>query len=136
VRAFAMLATYRRNQALLLEAPTASENGPPQLETARATIARVLGDGRDMLNELEAKALLRAYGIPVVATLEVEAVAGCRGARRDAARLSGRAQDRLARHQPQVRRRRRRLDLRDEASVRLAADQMLAAVHAARPERG
>jgi len=134
VRAFAMLATYRRNQALLLEAPTASENGPPQLETARATIARVLGDGRDMLNELEAKALLRAYGIPVVATLEVEASPAA--AARAATQLGYPAVLKIV--SPDISHKSDvggvALDLRDEASVRLAADQMLAAVHAARPE--
>jgi acetyltransferase len=68
VRAFAMLATYRRNQALLLEAPTASENGPPGIAAARAVIDAVLAAGRDMLDEFEAKALLKAYGIPTVPT--------------------------------------------------------------------
>ncbi len=38
VRAFGMLATYRANQALLLEAPTASENGPADVATARVHI--------------------------------------------------------------------------------------------------
>ena len=72
VRAFAMLATYRRNQALLLEAPTASENGPPQLAAARAGIEAALADGREMLNELEAKSVLKAYGIPVVETVAAQ----------------------------------------------------------------
>jgi acetyltransferase len=71
VRAFALLGTYRRNQALLLEAPTASENGPPDLAAARAIVEQVLAEGRDMLDELEAKAVLRAYGIPVVPTQAV-----------------------------------------------------------------
>jgi acetyltransferase len=71
VRAFAMLRTYRRNQALLLEAPTASENGAPDVATARDTIAAVLASGRDMLDELEAKTVLKAYGIPVVETVAV-----------------------------------------------------------------
>ncbi|MCY7372016.1 MAG: GNAT family N-acetyltransferase [Polaromonas sp.] len=71
VRAFAMLGTYRRNQALLLEAPKASENGAPDVTAARAIVAAVLAGGRDMLDELEAKALLKAYGIPVVETVAV-----------------------------------------------------------------
>jgi acetyltransferase len=73
VRAFAMLSTYRRNQALLLEAPTASENGPPDIAAARATVAAALASGRELLDEFEAKALLQAYGIPTVRTLAVEA---------------------------------------------------------------
>ena len=75
VHAFSMLATYRRNQTLLLEAPNASENVAPDLAAARALIDAVLADGRDMLDEFEAKALLRAYGIPTVATLAVEPTA-------------------------------------------------------------
>ena len=71
VRAFAMLSTYRRNQAMLLEAPTASENGPPDIAAARATIDAALAAGREMLDEFESKALLKAYGIPTVSTLTV-----------------------------------------------------------------
>ncbi len=69
VRAFAMLGTYRRNQALLLEAPTASEYAAPDLAAARAPIEAALASGRDMLDELEAKTVLKAYGIPVVPTV-------------------------------------------------------------------
>ena len=75
VRAFGMLATYRRNQALLLEAPTASENGQADVAKARSIIDGVLAAGRDMLDELEAKAVLGAYGIPVVPTVAVEPAA-------------------------------------------------------------
>ncbi len=71
VRAFAMLATYRRNQALLLEAPTASESTVPDVAAARTIIAAALAEGREMLGELEAKSVLKAYGIAVVATVAV-----------------------------------------------------------------
>lgn len=71
VRAFAMLATYRANQNLLLQVPTVSENGSPDLAAARAIIEKELAEGRDMLDELEAKAMLTAYGIPVVRTVAV-----------------------------------------------------------------
>jgi acetyltransferase len=73
VRAFGMLRTYRHNQAMLLETPTASETAPPDTARAQAVIARALAEGRDMLNEHEAKALLEAYGIPVVRTVAVPA---------------------------------------------------------------
>ena len=75
VHAFGMLRTYRRNQALLTEAPTASENSPPDRETARKLVATALAEGREMLDEAQAKALLRAYGIPVVPTVPVGASA-------------------------------------------------------------
>ena len=73
VRAFAMLATYRRNQALLLEAPAASESTPPDIGAARRVVDAALADGRELLGEAEAKAVLKAYGIPVVETVAVAA---------------------------------------------------------------
>ncbi len=75
VRAFAMLVTYRRNQAQLIEAAPArpADAVEPDLKTVRALVQQVLGSGRDMLDEVEAKAVLAAYGIPVVATTRVEA---------------------------------------------------------------
>ena len=72
VRAFAMLGTYRRNQALLIEVPTASESGAPDVAAARAVIDRALAAGREMLDESEAKDLLRAYRIPTVRTIAVD----------------------------------------------------------------
>jgi len=134
IRAFAMLQRYRSNQALLLEAPTASENGVPDLASARATIQAALADGRDWLHELEAKTVLKAYGIPIVATQAVgasadEAVAAARqigfpvalkilspdiGHKSDAGGV--------------------RLNLRDEAELRAAVDTMLAQVRAALPQ--
>jgi acetyltransferase len=68
VRAFEMIATYGRNQALLLEAPTAGEAPAPDVAAARAIVAKALAQHRDRLDEVEAKALLAAYGVPVVAT--------------------------------------------------------------------
>ena len=38
----------------------------PDVAAARAMHRGALADGRDMLDELEAKAVLKAYGIPVV----------------------------------------------------------------------
>ncbi|MDO9284549.1 MAG: bifunctional acetate--CoA ligase family protein/GNAT family N-acetyltransferase [Aquabacterium sp.] len=74
VHAFAMLVAYRRNQAQLLETPAALVADPrtPERAPARAEVAtlvrRVLAEGRTMLSEPEAKAVLAAYGIPVAAT--------------------------------------------------------------------
>lgn len=72
VRAFAMGVTYRRNQAQLLEAPPASAPGAP-MDTAavRALVQQVLAEGREMLSEVEAKTVLAAYRVPVVATQRV-----------------------------------------------------------------
>jgi acetyltransferase len=71
VQAFAMLATYRRNQALLTEAPTATETAAPDAEAARGRVHAVLAQGREWLDEAEAKAVLAAYRIPVVPTVAV-----------------------------------------------------------------
>ncbi|MEO8281149.1 MAG: GNAT family N-acetyltransferase, partial [Ideonella sp.] len=134
VRAFALLATYRHNQTLMLEAPTASENGPPDLPTAQKIIAKVLAQGREMLDELEAKAVLKAYGIPVVESLE------CAG---NAAAASSAAQQIgypvvLKILSPDISHKSDvggvALNLRDEQALQAAVHQMLERVTAARPE--
>ena len=79
VRAFAMLVTYRRNQAQLMETPAdlpstvGSGSGGHSADTAAVLtlIQHVLAEGRDMLTEPQAKAVLSAYGIAVVATRSV-----------------------------------------------------------------
>jgi acetyltransferase len=69
VDAIAMLATWRRNQAQLMEAPPADAGvARPDLTAARAVIAQALAENREMLSEPEAKALLAAAGVPVAAT--------------------------------------------------------------------
>lgn len=69
VNACSMLATYRRNQEQLMQAPPArTARAEPDLARVREIIAGVLDGGREMLTEPEAKALLHAAGIPVAAT--------------------------------------------------------------------
>ena len=134
IRAFAMLQRYRSNQALLLEAPTACENGTPDIATARATIQAALADGRDLLDELEAKTVLKAYGIPIVPTQAVGASADEAAA---AARKIG-FPVALKILSPDISHKSDaggvRLNLRDEAELREAAGSMLASVHAALPQ--
>ena len=133
VRAFAMLATYRRNQALLLEAPTASENGPPEIAAARATIDAVLASGRDMLDEFEAKALLKAYGIPTVATVAVGASPSeaTRAAREIGYPVALKILSPDISHKSDVGG--VCLNLRDDGELERAASEMLARVRAAQP---
>ena len=78
VRALAMRMNYRRNQALLMEAPApeaphAAADADPVVaaEAIARVVAGALAEGRDMLTEPEAKAVLAAAGVPVVATSEV-----------------------------------------------------------------
>jgi len=92
VRAFAMLATYRRNQFELMQTPPLRRVGvgqeatglaptqataEPELKVAApssigALIDSALREGREMLTEPEAKTLLAAAGVPVVATTIVK----------------------------------------------------------------
>ena len=134
VRAFAMLATYRRNQALLLEAPAASGNAPPKVAEARSMIARAVAQGRSLLGEGEAKSLLVAYGIPVAKTLSVALSADAAAA---AARELGFPVV-LKILSPDISHKSDvggvQLDLDDEASLRAAVDAMLARVRRASPE--
>jgi len=133
VRAFAMLATYRRNQALLLEAPSASGNAPPDIALARATIESALAAGREMFDEAEAKALLQAYGIPTVETRTVRAEAAA--AVEAAAELGYPVALKIL--SPDISHKSDvggvALGLRGADELRLAADTMLARVRAARP---
>ena len=81
VRAFMQLVSYRRNQDLLLETPAGDADlPPPDRESARAIIATVLAEGRTMLTEPEAKAVLVAYAIPTVVTRTAADPAGARRA--------------------------------------------------------
>jgi acetyltransferase len=134
VHAFAMLATYRRNQALLMEAPTASENPPPRLGDARAIVDAVLAEGRSMLGEDEAKQVLKAYGIPIVETRAVAASAAA--AARAAAEIGYPVALKIL--SPDISHKSDaggvRLDLGDEPALRDAAARMLADVARALPD--
>jgi acetyltransferase len=69
VRAFSFLRTYRLNQEALLQTPPAhSAARPVDLPRMRQIVSDVLASGRELLTEPEAKALLDAAGLPVVAT--------------------------------------------------------------------
>ena len=69
VGAFQHVVLYHQSQALLLEAPAVPpEPGRPDIQMARATVARALAGHRQTLTEPESKSILAAYGIPVVET--------------------------------------------------------------------
>lgn len=77
VSAFSMLVRYRRNQAQLLEAPAAAAAPlAPDTAAVRALVEQALAQRHEILSEPQAKAVLRAYRIPAVATRVVEAVPG------------------------------------------------------------
>ncbi|MCG5237750.1 bifunctional acetate--CoA ligase family protein/GNAT family N-acetyltransferase [Xanthobacter oligotrophicus] len=68
VRAFGHLVSYQRNQTQLMETPPARTFEDPDRAKARELVEKVLGEGRSALTEVEAKAVLSAYDIPVVET--------------------------------------------------------------------
>ena len=134
VQACAMLATYRRNQAMLREAPSSSATGAPDKASARNIVAAALAAGRETLDEVESKRLLVAYGIPTVRTKRVKATAD------DAVAA---AQDigypvALKILSPDLSHKSDAggvfLDIADEAALRAATHQMLACVGALRPD--
>ena len=80
--AFQQVLNYRRNQELLMQAPpSAPADFAPNIDKAREVVQAALASGRNMLTEVEAKAVLAAYAIPIVETRvartpeEAEAVA-------------------------------------------------------------
>jgi acetyltransferase len=69
VEAFLQVKRYHEIQALLMETPRSLPEGMrPDVRAVRALIATALAEGRSVLTEPESKALLTAYGIPVVET--------------------------------------------------------------------
>ena len=76
VEAFSYLAQHHRNQqmALVTPGPLADSNAP-DIQGARLIIAGVLSEGRTALSDIESKAVLRAFHIPVNTTLEANSAA-------------------------------------------------------------
>ncbi|MDT8449076.1 MAG: bifunctional acetate--CoA ligase family protein/GNAT family N-acetyltransferase [Wenzhouxiangellaceae bacterium] len=69
VEAFGYMAAYRRNQRLLLQVPgPLTDHAPADLDSARSIVGDALAGGRDLLNAMEAKALLQAFRIPATRT--------------------------------------------------------------------
>jgi acetyltransferase len=69
VEAFSYLSAYHRNQQLLLQTPASlGRVDQPDVEGARMIIESVLAERRKVLTEMESKALLGAFRIPVVST--------------------------------------------------------------------
>ena len=70
VQMFGHISAYYRNQQLLMQAPAAiADHAAPRLESARLVIETALAEGRRALNEMESKALLAAFRIPIAQTV-------------------------------------------------------------------
>ena len=135
-RAFMHLVAYKRNQQLLMETPpSASEEYEPDTETAHQLMNQVLAEGREWLTEPEAKAVLAAYGIPVVETVRV---GGPRMAAKAADRFGGPVALKIL--SPDITHKSDiggvRLNLTGGEAVQAAAEEMLAAVSLAAPDAG
>ncbi|CAG0997416.1 Peptidyl-lysine N-acetyltransferase Pat [Methylophilaceae bacterium] len=72
VEVFSFLSAYYQNQKLLMQVPgPLSHHSKPDVESARMIIEGTLQDRRKILNEMESKALLSAFHIPVAQTVVV-----------------------------------------------------------------
>jgi len=68
-RAFMHLVHHRAAQSALIETPPSlPEEFSPDIAAARVPIEAALAENREWLSEVEAKALLAAYDVPIVAT--------------------------------------------------------------------
>lgn len=70
VDAFSTVATFHQNQLLLQQTPRSlSDMDPADVAGARAIVADAIAQGREVLTEIESKALLGAFRIPVTRTV-------------------------------------------------------------------
>jgi acetyltransferase len=75
VGAFGNIATFYQNQQLLQQTPPPLSNlAKPDVEGARMLIESVLAERRKVLTEMESKALLAAFHIPVTKTILARSV--------------------------------------------------------------
>lgn len=71
VEAFFYLASYYRNQQLLMQVPTPlGRHSEPDIDGAGLIIENALQDGRKILTTAESKAVLHAFSIPVTQSIE------------------------------------------------------------------
>ena len=134
VRGFMDLVTWRRNRVALMETPPSQpEAFAIDTAAARAVIASVRAQGRDVLSEAEAKEVLDACAIPVVETIAARSAEEAVGAAvRIGAPVALKIQSPDIVHKSDVGG--VMLDLRDEDQVFRAAADMLARVGRLRPD--
>ncbi|MCX7172965.1 MAG: GNAT family N-acetyltransferase [Proteobacteria bacterium] len=70
VELFSHISNYYRNQKLLMQTPASmSDHTRPALASARLVIETALQEGRRTLSEMESKAVLAAFHIPIAQTM-------------------------------------------------------------------
>ena len=73
--AWLQLVSYARNQEALQQLPaSAQDDFAPDGQRAQSLLEQALHDGREWLDDAQAQALLRAYGIPTVETVKARDV--------------------------------------------------------------
>lgn len=80
VRSFGYLMAAQRARRMLTDAPAMSRDMRGDVAEARRIIEAARAESRDILNEIEAKQLLRAYQIPTVETRHARSAQGVREA--------------------------------------------------------
>ncbi len=135
VEAFSFLCAYRRNQAQLMEVPTAQAADEARVDLARvmALGERARAEKRNLLTEHEAKALLGEFGLPVPASFVCRTKEECIGAAREIGFPVV-----LKLHSPDISHKSDvggvRLDLQNDDMVASAFDDMMRHVRALRPQ--
>src|SRR5574340_347152 len=70
VELFSQISAYYRNQQLLMQTPQSlTQHTQPHIESARLVIETALGEQRHVMNEMESKALLAAFHVPIAQTV-------------------------------------------------------------------
>lgn len=76
VELFSHISAYYQNQKLLMQTPSSLSDLPaPSIESARLVIEMALNERRKKLNEMESKALLAAFRIPIAQTVVARSAA-------------------------------------------------------------
>jgi acetyltransferase len=73
IEAFSYLASYHRNQRLLMQVPgPLARHTEPDVDGARLIVEGAISEGRSVLSNTESKALLAAFHIPTLPTVEAD----------------------------------------------------------------
>ncbi len=78
IELFYHISMYYRNQKLLLQTPEPTrQHGRPETEGAKMLIEALLAERRKVLSEMESKAILRAFRVPVAQTMVARSATEC-----------------------------------------------------------
>jgi len=75
IRAFMYLFRYQRNQELLMQTPPSQPDHRLDVDVARGHVLSAISTGKEWLDDVDAKAVLQAYGISVVPSVRAQTAA-------------------------------------------------------------